>query len=96
MTSLANATVLANFANLAGPDLIVIALMLFILSIFHLPYVIVMDLIAQRKGQSVRLFCILGFIPLVNIVAAVWLASLLDTAVEERLAELESKSRQQV
>jgi hypothetical protein len=92
MTRLVDKTVLASFANLAGPDLIVIAPILVMLSAFHLPFVIVMGFIAQRKGQSVPLFCILGFIPIVNVVSAVWLASLLDTTVQKCLAELETKS----
>ena len=95
MTLPIDTSVLANFANLAGPDLIVIALILLMLSAFHLPFVIVMGVIAQRKGQSVPLFCILGLIPIVNVVSAVWLASLIDTTVEKRLGELESKSHRQ-
>jgi hypothetical protein len=84
---------LAAFANLIGPDLIVIAI---IMLVCGLPYVVVVGFIAARKEQSVPLFCILSFIPIVNIVAALWLASLTDAAVQKRLAELESKSRQQV
>jgi hypothetical protein len=95
MPPLLDTIVLASFVNLVGPDLIVIALILLILSAFHLPFAIVMGFIAQRKGQSVPLFCILGLIPIVNVVSAVWLASLLDTTVEKRLAKLESKSAQQ-
>jgi hypothetical protein len=92
MNRLVDTTMIGSFANLAGPDLIVIALMLLTLAAFHLPFVIVMGLIAQRKGQSIPLFCILGLVPIVNVISAVWLASLLDITVEKRLAELESKS----
>jgi hypothetical protein len=38
---------------------------------------------------------LIGVIPIVNVVSAVWLASLIDTTVEKRLGELESKSHQQ-
>ncbi len=86
-------TMLASFANLAGPDLIMIAIMMLVCG---LPYVVVVGFIAARKGQSVPLFCILCFIPIVNIVAALWLASLTDAALKTRLAALESKQRDKV
>lgn len=81
--------IMASFANLVGPDLIVIAL---IMLFCGLPYVIVIGFIAARKGQSVPLFCLLCFIPIVNVVASIWLASLTDAAVKDRLAKLEGAS----
>lgn len=79
----------AGLANLVGPDLIVIAL---IMLICGLPYVVFVGLIAARKGKSVLLFCILSFIPLMNVIAAIWLASLTDAAVKARLADLERRT----
>ena len=54
-----------------------------------LPYVVFVGFIAACKGKSVPLFCILCFIPLVNVIAAIWLASLTDASVNSRLADLE-------
>jgi hypothetical protein len=70
-------------------DLIMVAL---IMLICGLPYVVVIGFIAARKGKSVPLFCLLGFIPIVNVVASVWLASLTDAAVARRLADLEGRT----
>ena len=78
-----------GFWNLAGPDFIVLGL---IILFCGLPYVVVMGFIAARKGKSVPLFCILCFIPIVNVVAAIWLASLTDAAVVARLADLERRT----
>jgi hypothetical protein len=78
-----------GFWNLAGPDLIVIAM---IMLVCGLPYVVFIGFIAARKGKSVPLFCILCFIPIVNVVAAIWLASLTDAAVIARLADLERRT----
>ena len=75
-------TLLASFANLAGPDLIVLLL---IMLICGLPYVVFVGFIAARKGKSVPLFCVLCFIPIVNCIAALWLASLTDASVIARL-----------
>ena len=47
--------------------------------------------IAKRKGKSPA-FAIYGFIPLVNILVAIWLASLTDKAVLEELAALRGKN----
>jgi hypothetical protein len=63
-----------------------------IMLVCGLPYVVVIGFIAARKGKSVPLFCILCFIPLVNVVAAIWLASLTDAAVIARLADLERRT----
>ena len=70
-------------------DLIMLAI---IMLICGLPYVVVIGFIAARKGRSVPLFCLLCFIPIVNVVASVWLASLTDAAVARRLAELERRT----
>ncbi|HEX3420351.1 MAG TPA: hypothetical protein VHT01_03905, partial [Candidatus Udaeobacter sp.] len=64
---------IASSTAFAVPDLMMIAI---IMLVCGLPYVVVIGFIAARKGKSVRLFCILCFIPLVNVVASIWLASL--------------------
>ena len=64
---------LAASDSFGVPDLIMIAI---IMLVCGLPYVVVIGFIAARKGKSVPLFCILCFIPLVNVVASIWLASL--------------------
>jgi len=71
------------------PDLIIIAIAMLVCG---LPYVVVIGFIAVRKGRSVPLFCLLCFIPLVNVVASIWLASLTDAAVTARLANLERRT----
>jgi hypothetical protein len=79
---------IASSTAFAVPDLMMIAI---IMLVCGLPYVVVIGFIAARKGKSVPLFCILCFIPLVNVVASIWLASLTDAAVTARLADLERR-----
>jgi hypothetical protein len=78
-----------SFWNLAGPDFIVLGMVMLMCG---LPYVVVIGFISARKGKSVPLFCILCFIPIVNVVAAIWLASLTDAAVAAQLADLERRT----
>jgi hypothetical protein len=80
---------IASSAAFGAPDLIMIAI---IMLVCGLPYVVVIGFIAARKGKSVPLFCLLCFIPLVNVVASIWLASLTDAAVAARLADLERRT----
>ena len=80
---------IASSTAFAAPDLIMIAI---IMLVCGLPYVVVIGFIAARKGKSVPLFCLLCFIPLVNVVASIWLASLTDAAITARLAELEGRT----
>jgi hypothetical protein len=80
---------LAASDRFGAPDLIMIAI---IMLVCGLPYVVVIGFIAARKGKSVPLFCLLCFIPLVNVVASIWLASLTDAAVNSRLADLEKRT----
>jgi len=72
----------ADSSAFGWTDLLVIGL---IMLFCGLPYVVVIGFIAARKGQSVVLFCILCFIPIVNVVAGLWLASLTDVSVKDRL-----------
>ena len=46
--------------------------------------------LARRKGQS-RWFALFGYIPLVNMFCALWMASLTDQRVLERLEALEKQ-----
>ena len=80
---------IASSAAFGALDLIIIAI---IMLVCGLPYVVVIGFIAARKGKSVPLFCLLCFIPLVNVVASIWLASLTDAAVIARLADLERRT----
>jgi len=80
---------IASSTAFGAPDLIMIAI---IMLVCGLPYVVVIGFIAARKGKSVPLFCLLCFIPLVNVVAAIWLASLTDAAVAAQLADLERRT----
>jgi hypothetical protein len=82
-------SVLAASQDYFVADLIMIAI---IMLVCGLPYVIVVGFMAARKGKSVPLFCILSFIPIVNVVASIWLASLTDATVTSRLAELERRT----
>jgi hypothetical protein len=79
---------IASSTAFAVPDVMMIAIIMLVCS---LPYVVVIGFIAARKGKSVPLFCILCFIPLVNVVTSIWLASLTDAAVTARLADLERR-----
>ena len=82
-------TLLAALDRPVLGDLIMIAI---IMLICGLPYVVVIGFIAARKGKSVPLFCLLCFIPIVNVVASIWLASLTDAAVARRLADVERRT----
>jgi len=79
---------IASSTAFGAPDLIVIVI---IMLVCGLPYVVVIGFIAARKGRSVPLFCLLCFIPIVNVVASIWLASLTDAALSARLADLERR-----
>ena len=80
---------IASSIAFGAPDLIMIAI---IMLVCGLPYVVVIGFIAARKGKSVPLFCLLCFIPIVNVVASIWLASLTDAALNARLADLERRT----
>lgn len=46
------------------------------------------SVIAGRKGQNQILFAILGLIPIVNMLSLIWLISITDKAVYDRLDEI--------
>ncbi len=48
-------------------------------------------ILATRKGKSRLLFVLVAFVPIVNFLALIWLASLTDQAVLEELAKLRGK-----
>jgi uncharacterized membrane protein len=48
--------------------------------------------LAKRKGINIFLAVVIGFIPMANIVFALWLASRTDITVLQRLENLEQKN----
>ncbi len=52
------------------------------------PILIILYLLAQRKGKDYLPYLILGCIPLVNALALVWLASQTDAAIKAELEDL--------
>jgi len=61
---------------------------LFPLLIIAVPLLIMMVFLARRKGKSLALYVLLAFIPCVNVMSAIWLASQTDATVTAELAEL--------
>jgi len=55
-----------------------------------LPVAILAATIAPRKGRS-RWYALIAFIPLVNILCVLWLASLSEWHLVERIRALEAK-----
>jgi hypothetical protein len=58
--------------------------------IIAIPLAIVMWAIAKRKGKS-GLLALLFIVPLVNMLVALWLASLPDKALLDRISDLEGR-----
>jgi len=58
------------------------------LLILTVPFLIMMIFLALRKGRSLPLYILLAFIPGVNVIAALWLASQTDASVTAELADL--------
>lgn len=61
------------------------------LIVLTIPFLVLVIFMAKRKGKSVALFVILGLIPMVNMVAALWLASQTDAAVLREIDEIKKK-----
>jgi ABC-type polysaccharide/polyol phosphate export permease len=61
------------------------------LVIITLPFLVTMFFLARRKGRSVVAYLLLGIIPIVNMIAAVWLASQTDASVRAELDELKRR-----
>lgn len=61
------------------------------LLIITIPFLITMFFLARRKGRSFVVYFLLGLIPGVNIIAALWLASQTDASVRKELEELRRK-----
>lgn len=49
---------------------------------------ILASVIAGRKGQNQIVFAILGLIPIVNILSLIWLISITDQEIYDRLDDL--------
>jgi hypothetical protein len=62
-----------------------------VMVLFLLPYAVVIYLIARTKGKSPVLWFIVAFIPVVNV-SCLWVVSLTDLEVKNRLASLEVKN----
>jgi hypothetical protein len=61
------------------------------LIIITVPFLITMFFLARRKGRSYVVYFLLGLIPGVNAIAALWLASQTDASVKAELEELRRK-----
>ncbi len=55
------------------------------LIIFTLPIVIFNGFLAKRKGRSIVKYCILSLIPLVGFYLGLYLASLTDKSISEKI-----------
>jgi hypothetical protein len=58
------------------------------LFVITIPFLVLMIFLAGRKGRNVAVYILLGLIPVVNFVAALWLASQTDASVKAELEEL--------
>ena len=56
-----------------------------------IPFLVLMVFLARRKGANVAVYLLLGLIPVVNFIAALWLASQTDASVKAELEELKRK-----
>jgi hypothetical protein len=61
------------------------------LVLITIPFVIMICFLARRKGRSLALYFFLGFIPGVNMLSALWLASQTDEAIKAELADLKRR-----
>src|SRR2546426_842495 len=61
------------------------------LAIITVPFLIMICFLARRKGKSLALYFLLGLIPGVNMLSALWLASQTDESVRAELAELKRR-----
>jgi hypothetical protein len=52
---------------------------------------IILILLARRKGRSVALYVILALIPGANVLSALWLASQTDASIKAEIAELKAR-----
>jgi len=76
--------------NQFPPQGALIAQLLFLL-IMCIPLVVLIYSIGKRKGKSAW-YALLGFLPGVNGIIAIWFSSLPDIALLQRIAALERKS----
>ena len=61
------------------------------LVIITIPFLIMICFLARRKGRSLALYFVLGLIPGVNMLSALWLASQTDESIRAELADLKRR-----
>jgi len=61
------------------------------LFIMLVPFLVMMCFIVRRKGINIFPVILLGFIPLVNILTLIWLASQTDASVKAEIADLKRR-----
>ena len=62
------------------------------LIILTIPMLVIVCALARRKGRSVVIASVLGLIPFVNMLAAVWFASLTDQSVLDEIQALKGRA----
>jgi hypothetical protein len=72
----------------APPPTIFALLPLFLMSALLAAFIF---FLAKRKGRS-ALLLLIGFVPLANVLVAIWLASLTDKSVLEQIEELKRRN----
>jgi len=75
--------------TIVAPSLPPFILSLLPLMIVTLPLLVLISFIAKRKGVNIVLAIILGLIPMVNMLFALWLASKTDLDILRRLKGIE-------
>lgn len=63
------------------------------LMLLTIPMVVLLCAMARRKGRSVAVAFVLGLIPLVNMMSAIWFASLTDRSILDELDALRRQAR---
>ena len=61
------------------------------LCVLTIPFLVLIVFLARRKGANAAVYILLGLIPVVNFIAALWLASQTDASVKAELEELRKK-----
>jgi hypothetical protein len=62
------------------------------LLILTVPLVLIVCALARRKGRSVAAGLVLGLIPFVNVLSAIWLASLTDQSLLDEINSLKERA----
>jgi ABC-type polysaccharide/polyol phosphate export permease len=61
------------------------------LVLITIPFLIMICFLARRKGRNLALYFLLGLIPGVNMLSALWLASQTDVSIRAELADLKRR-----